>query len=391
MAENAHTTGNDESGGSIGRLRRVPPSYYLSVGFLAFLALIPGVLGTTNILLLTYSLFFVMFVISWDFVSGYTGLMSFGHTLFFAVGGYTTAILNIHYGVHPIPGIVGGVILAAIAGLLYGLPARNIEGHYLALMTLLPPLILERVFRLFKDTTGGETGLIGTENLIEMDSFAMTAWVNYYLAFGLFLVIFLLAWVITRSDTGTIFTAIKESEDAVASVGINPNKYKVYAFVMSAMMGGLAGAVFVHTPAGSASPSQLLSLVVIIDVLLASILGGLGTITGAVVGGMTIFWVREWLSDVSWTIPVLDIGVSDINDVLFFLLLLALLMFLTQGLVPWAQERGQRLLERRRADDAEVAADGGRTPDDRTDASRPEATGDRSNRERTAGNQGKTR
>lgn len=319
------------------------------VFFLA-LAVAPFALSSLDILKLTAALFFVMFVISWDFVSGYTGLVSFGHTLFFALGGYTTAILNLEYGIDPLLGIVAGILVAAVGGLVYGLPARRIEGHYLALLTLLPPLILLRVLQLYPEFTGGETGLPRVEFLLQGSSFARNAFLHYYVAFALFVVIFALAWVVTRSDTGTIFTAIKENEDAVASVGINPDKYKVYAYVMSAAMGGLAGAVFVHTPAGGATPSQLLALIVMIEILLASILGGFGTITGAVIGGMTIYWFREWLRGIDWNIPLSSVQVGDIDMIIFLLVLLALLMFMADGIVPWAKSRGSALIRVLRSD-----------------------------------------
>jgi branched-chain amino acid transport system permease protein len=166
---------------------------------------------------------------------------------------------------------------------------------------------------------------------------------HYYLAVALFIFIFGLCWIITRSDTGKIFTAIRESEDAVESAGFNPAKYKVYAMLLSAAMGGLAGAVFVHTAVGGASPSELLQLVVMIDILLAGIVGGLGTISGAVVGGLGIFWTREWLFSSETALPVLGIPVSEVYEIVFFVLLLGMLYLLAEGVLPWAVRQGTRL------------------------------------------------
>ncbi|WP_255197587.1 branched-chain amino acid ABC transporter permease [Halorarius litoreus] len=347
---------------SVGRLKQVPIRYWL--GLLAFvgLAVLPSQLSTLDILTMSAAFFFVCFVISWDFVSGYTGMVSFGHTLFFALGGYSTAILNLNYGIDPVFGIVVGIVVAGLAGLLIGLPALRIDGHYLALFTLLPPLILLRMFQLFREETGGSRGLPDPANLIEMDSFAATAEVNYYLAFGLFVFIFLLTFVITRSDTGKIFTAIKESEDAVSSAGINPDKFKIYAFTLSAALGGLAGAVFVHTPAGSPSPTQLLGLVVMIEVLIAAIFGGFGTITGATFGGFFFFWVTNWFEGLEYAVPVLDVPITRVDEVLFFLLMLALLMYLREGVLPWATRSGRRIVQYANGGDPQAVADGGRPP-----------------------------
>lgn len=347
---------------SVDRLKQLPIRYWIGLLFFVGLAVLPTQLGTLDVLTMSAAFFFVCFVISWDFVSGYTGMVSFGHTLFFALGGYTTAILNLNFGVDPALGIVVGILIAGLAGLLIGLPALRIEGHYLALFTLLPPLILLRMFQLFREQTGGSRGLPDPDNLIEMDSFAATAEVNYYVAFGLFIFVFLVAFVITRSDTGKIFTAIKESEDAVASAGINPDKFKLYAFTLSAALGGLAGAVFVHTPAGSPSPTQLLGLVVMIEVLIASIFGGFGTITGATFGGFFFFWVTNWFEGLEYTVPVLDVPVTRVDEVLFFLLMLALLMYLREGVLPWATRTGRRVIHYANGGDPQAVADGGRTP-----------------------------
>jgi branched-chain amino acid transport system permease protein len=347
---------------SIDQLKRVPPRYY--VGFLAFvgLALLPTQLGTLDLLTYSGAFFFVIFVISWDFVSGYTGMVSFGHTLFFALGGYTTAILHLDFGFDPLLGIIVGVVVAAVAGFLVAIPALRIEGHYLALFTLLPPLILLRVFQLFRDRTGGVKGLPNPDNLIEMDSFAATAEANYYLGFGLFVFVFLLTFAITRSDTGEIFTAIRENEDAVASAGINPNKFKLYAFTLSAALGGLGGAVFVHTPAGSASPTQLLDLVVIIEVLIAAIFGGFGTITGAAFGGFFFFLVTDWLEGLDYTVPVLDAPITQVDEIIFFLLILGLLMYLREGALAWGTRNIRQLLSYARGGDPQAVADGGQRP-----------------------------
>lgn len=347
---------------SVSQLKRVPIRYWIGLLFFVGLAVLPTQLGTLQILTMSGAFFFVAFVISWDFVSGYTGMVSFGHTLFFALGGYSTAILNLNYGIDPVIGILVGILIATTAGLLIGLPGLRIEGHYLALFTLLPPLILLRVFQLFREQTGGSRGLPNPPNLIDMGSFAATAEANYYLAFGVFAFVFLLTFVITRSDTGKIFTAIKESEDAVSSAGINPDKFKLYAFTLSAALGGLSGAIFVHTPAGSPSPTQLLALVVIIEVLIASIFGGFGTITGATFGGFFFFLVTSWFEGLDYTVPVLDVPVTRVDEMLFFVMMLVLLMYLREGVLPWATRKGRRVLQYANGGDSQAVADGGREP-----------------------------
>lgn len=313
---------------------------------LVLLAVLPFGIGVLDLLKMITVLYFVMFIISWDFVSGYTDLVSFGHTFFFATGGYTSALLNIEFGISPLIGIPVGVVLAAFGGLLFSIPALRIEGHYLALFTLLPPLILLQIFQLNSDIFGGRRGLQGAELLVEMGDFNATAMANYYLAFALFLVIFTVAYVITRSDTGAIFKGIREDKLAVSASGHSPAKFKTFAMVVSAAIGGLAGAMFVHTPVGSASPTQLLDLIVMIDILLAAIIGGIGTIVGPAIGGFVFWWVKDFASDIEYTIPVLNAPFARFDVLVFYLITLSILLFIPEGILKKILDIGRSIVDR---------------------------------------------
>ncbi|HET7324857.1 MAG TPA: branched-chain amino acid ABC transporter permease, partial [Halococcus sp.] len=250
--------------------RTLPLRHRLGVLGLIVLALLPVVLNPLDALTMAAALFFAMFVMSWDVVSGYTGQISFGHGVFFAVGAYTTTLLNLGFGIPPLVSIPAGVVLAAVAGVLIGVPALRLRGPYLSLVTLIAPLILLQIFVYYSDIFGGELGLSSPESLLGYAPYA-----NYYLAFFLFLFILLVLLAVTRSNAGAVFTAIREDEDAVAAAGLNPAKFKTFAFVFSAAIGGLAGAMFVHTPVGSPRPSVLFTVVVNVEVIIAAILGGM--------------------------------------------------------------------------------------------------------------------
>jgi branched-chain amino acid transport system permease protein len=142
---------------TVNELKSTPIRYLIGLAFIGWLLVAPslGLMETLGFLDWTRALFFLMFVLSWDFVVGYTGQVSFGHTLFFTAGGYTTAILNIKYGVDPLVGIAIGTVVATVSGLIYALPALRLGGDYLALFTLLPPIILLSIFQRFRDFTVG--------------------------------------------------------------------------------------------------------------------------------------------------------------------------------------------------------------------------------------------
>lgn len=311
-----------------------------------------------TLLKLTSALYFGMFAMSWDVVSGYTGQISFGHGLFFGVGGYTSALLNLGHGVDPILAVVAGTVLATVAGVIIGVPALRLRGPYLSLVTLVAPLILLQLFILFSGTFGGELGLPQPDNFLGFGLGEAT--LVYYVALLTFLLVTGVLLAVTRSDAGKVFTAIREDEVAVAATGINPAKFKIFAFLLSAAVGGFAGAMFVHTPRGAAQPSQLMSVTVNVEVIIAAILGGMGTIVGAAVGGMFLILFRDFLSNVEYVIPVMETPVADIDFLLFAFITLILLFILPGGALRWAIRNARKL--RARFDD--TPADGGRDTDE---------------------------
>jgi len=344
------------------------------LGLFAVLALfvLPVVIPTIWAGYLAGALFFATWVMSWDFVSGYTGEISFGHALFFGVGGYTSGMLNLHHGVDPWIAAPVGALAAGAAGLLIGFPSLRVKGPYFSLITLVTPLIVVSVFRFFPDLTGGELGLISVGSVDSLSGIGpipspgFDPYAGYYLALAVFLLSAALFLAITRADAGVVFTAIRADEVALAATGKNPAKFKLFAFVVSGLVGGFAGAMYGHS-IGGFTPNELLGLVVSIEVIIAAILGGMGTITGAAVGGIAFYLLRVVLRNadavvipftgirVELVIPFVGVPLEDISFLLFGLITLAFLFFLPEGIVP----RAAMALRRRRS-----PADGGPVPDD---------------------------
>jgi branched-chain amino acid transport system permease protein len=305
--------------------------------FLIALGLAPFALGTVWIMKVTAAFYLGVFAMTWDFTSGYTGQISFGHTLFFATGGYTSALLIMGHSLHPALSLALAVLAAMIAGLAVGYPALRLRGPYLSLLTMLAPLILLRLFIIYSDIFGGNVGLIGTPDYF---SDPIT---NFYIAYVFFVLVLVAFYVITRSDVGDVFTAIKEDEDVVRSVGLNVAKFKIFSFVFSAMVGGLAGALFVHSLVGSTTPNQLLTLSLNIDLIVAAIIGGMGTITGAAFGGFAFYLIRDYLGGVDATVPLIDVPFHSLNSIILYLLAVIILFYLPDGVVPWLLDSGRTL------------------------------------------------
>jgi branched-chain amino acid transport system permease protein len=289
-----------------------------------------GIVRVNSLLLgnFTGALFFAVFAMSWDVVSGYTGEISFGHGLFFGVGGFTSAILNADFGLGLMMSIPLGMVAAAIAGLLIGVPSLRLQGPYFSLITLVTPIIVLGLFKFAPELTGGATGkFTGT---LSVDP-AM----NYAYAFLLFVFTLGLFLAITRSDAGIVLTAIREDELAVEAAGLNPAKFKLFAFILSGSVGGLAGAMYVHTYLGGiATPSDLLALVISIEVIIAAILGGIGTIVGAAVAGLVLFLFRIYIANINATVPVLGVDIAEIYFFLFLAATFLFLFYIPEGMVP---------------------------------------------------------
>lgn len=345
------------------RFGELPTRYLVGVvGFLGLLA-VPVPLTAFQLSALILPVYLMVFAMSWDIVSGYTGQISLGHTFFFGLGGYTSTILNLQHGVTPVVSIPAGIVVAALGGLLIGYPALRIRGPYLSLITLIAPIILLRLAILFNNNLpyiapsglGGVNGfvaqndpLVGTTAaaVLTVPSFPWQVIIDYYLAVALFTGVFVLLFVVTRSQTGEILSAIRENEDAVESVGINTAKFKLFAFVLSGAIGGLAGAVFVHSSIGNPlNPQQLLDVALAINIVMMSILGGMGTIVGAAVGAVFFVAMTYAINTFggAFVIPVLNESLSSLMPAPLLVIALLVIIFRPDGLVPALVRAGRWL------------------------------------------------
>jgi len=269
---------------------------------------------------LTLTAIFALYAASWDLLSGYTGQVSLGHAFFFGLAGYASAILGRELGLPPWATIPLGVLLAALVGVLVGLPSLRVKGPYLSLITLAFPMITLGFIFLFPRLTGGEFGLSGLPRL------GQSRLEEYYIVIFIFLVSFLILWKLGGSRIGLVFHAIREDETAVRMAGINTVRYKLLAFGVSAFFAGLAGGLYAHF-LRIAGPDSL-SLFNSIQPIVWSVFGGLATIYGPVAGTFLLFPLLDFLR-----------VVEEVRMAAFAFLILLLMRFLPQGLVLAVLER----------------------------------------------------
>lgn len=259
---------------------------------------------------------FAIFAASWDLLSGFTGQMNFGHALFFGVGAYGAALLNLHLHLPPWGSIPLGALAAVVAGLIIGIPCLRLRGTYLALTTLAFPIILLGIVFAVPALTGGELGISGIERLVR------SRVVQYYIAVIVMVVLVVIMWKITDSNMGIIFHAIREDEVAVRASGINTTRYKLMAFCLSGFFAGVAGGLYAHFMR-IAGPSTL-EVSMSFQVVIWSVFGGVVTIWGPVGAVFILFPLLEFLR--IW---------PEFRMLLFAIVILLILLFMPQGLLPW--------------------------------------------------------
>jgi branched-chain amino acid transport system permease protein len=241
------------------------------------------------------ALCFALFACAFNLLIGYTGLLSFGHAAFFGTAGYASGYAVRSWGLTPELGILCGVGLAAIVGWVVGSLAIRRQGIYFAMITLALAQMIY-FFCLQAPFTGGEDGLQGVPRgklfgVLSLES-DLTL---YYVVLAIFVIGFLIIHRTIHSPFGQVLKAIRENEPRAVSLGYDTTKYKLLAFVLSAALSGLAGA----------TKTIVLGFATLTDVhwhksgevVLMTLLGGLGTVFGPVVGAGIIVTLEDELSD----------------------------------------------------------------------------------------------
>jgi branched-chain amino acid transport system permease protein len=224
--------------------------------------------------------------LTYDLLFGFTGLLSFGHAIYFASGIYVTAILINDFNWNFLLAILGAIIFTAVIATLTGAASLRTTGITFAMVTLAfgqaGHVVISRDFGGF---TNGDDGLpVNADRLPDFFIGVVNTKFLYLLALGTLVFIYLAAWWITESSAGRVFAALRDNEQRVSVLGLNPNKFKLLSFVLSAAMASLIGAVMLIV-SGSGSP-RYAAADTTIALLLMVILGGPVTRWGAVLGGI---------------------------------------------------------------------------------------------------------
>jgi branched-chain amino acid transport system permease protein len=303
------------------------PRVYVSVLVLASLLVIPLTAGSPFI----YHLFILIcsyaaLASAWNIVGGFAGQLSLGHAVFYGVGAYTTTLLMINLGISPWIGMFVGAILSSMVAVLISWPCFRLRGPFFALATI---AVLE-VVRLMAinqhDVTGGAAGLgvplkLGVEWML-----FRPRWPYLLIAFGFLIITLAVSWKIKNSRLGYYLIAVREREDAAHAVGVNSVKVKLIAVVLSAFLTSLVGS-FHAMYLTFLEPGSMFSLEMSIQIAMFALIGGLGTVSGPLIGTLLVLPLAElargWLGDMG----------SGVHGLVYGIVLVVVVLTIPQGVV----------------------------------------------------------
>ena len=270
-------------------------------------------------------------------LTGFTGQVSLGHAAFVGVGAYAHALLLAH-GVPFLVSLAGASLVAGAAGLLIGLPAIRVSGLYLAMVTLAFSFVVEHVFGNWKSLTGGYNGMaVADPTLFGIDLGKLNP--LYYLC--LLVLVLLLTGLanLLRTRTGRAFIGVRDSEAAAHGLGIFVSGYKLLAFALSATICGLAGGLLAHhlkfvTP-------EAFGLLLSMELLLMVVIGGMGSLHGAIFGAVLIGFLPAFISHLKPLLGQRIASQSGLEIFVFGSVLVLFVLFEPKGLYGrWLKLKG---------------------------------------------------
>jgi branched-chain amino acid transport system permease protein len=290
------------------------------------LALFP-IFGVPHIWLLYLFLFFIYLAMAnmWNLLAGYSGLISLCPAAFIGLAGYTMTIMT-WLGLPYYAGIIPGGIVAALFAALISIPAFRMKGIYFAIGTLVVPEILRSVFLLWKPVGGPLDGLGRGYTVKGVADVSMAE--IYWIALAVGVASVFLMRAILRSKLGTGLAAVRDNDGTAASSGINVFNLKLYSFVISAFLTGIAGAVF-YIYQGFIEPTSAFSIQWLVTVMMATVIGGEGTEEGPIVGTIIVVFLYFLLA-----------RYADISLIIQGVILVGIMLMAPQGIMGSVRRTG---------------------------------------------------
>lgn len=280
---------------------------------------------------------------SYNLLFGFTGVISFGHALFFGSAGYILGLCLEYVAIDTSLGLALGIALAIIfcglMGLLVGVATLRLKGVYFAIFTL----AVAEMFFIFASRwqlTRAEDGFAISELPVWIDP-SQSRLNFYFIALALFVLTFLFIKRLVHSPTGAVLKAIRENEDRAQTLGFDTLRYKLFAIVVASMLAGAAGLlqVILNKKVGP----ELLSIDYTVNPLLMTIIGGVGTLWGPIIGASGLFLLDIFLRDSQFSVGGMTINVANIWGLLLGGIFIAAVIVFPLGIVGTSQRLWMRL------------------------------------------------
>ena len=282
---------------------------------LAGLLLLPRYVSSYKLLTYTTVLCLALMAQGWNFIGGYTGYAAFGNVAFFGIGAYTTGLLMLSkWHLSFFPAMAAGALLSAIVATLVGLPVLRLKGHYFAIATLGVAESFREIAGAWDKVTEGATGI---DLPVRSDSAFF-----YYTALGLVVAGVAVTARLARSKLGYGWVAIREDQDAARMLGINTTMFKVAAYALSAVFAACAGGIIAYQNIHVA-PNDFFKIEYTLQMIIACIIGGTGTVSGALIGAA----VYQLLSTYLWS------HFLELHPTMLGLIIVFFIVFLPRGLM----------------------------------------------------------
>ncbi len=287
----------------------------------------PRSLPSVWITVLSMAFYYTILTIGWNIIFGYTGLFSYGHVAFAAIGGYTSALLAEHIGLSPFLGLVAGGLVSGFLAILIGLLILRVRGFYLCLVTWAFAEVINVIITAEYHITGGTGGFLAPTFVYGPKA----ELVGYFIGLGLLVLAFVASSLLYHSRWGLNLFAVRDDIDAAESMGIKTRFWKVFGFVFGCSLAGVSGAYYTHF-LGLIDPS-IGGLDQMGYVCLIVIIGGLGTVYGPILGSFFVVIAKELIS--SWA--------SGYSLLIFAIMMILSVRFVSGGFMEIIQMISPRL------------------------------------------------
>jgi len=261
---------------------------------------------------------YALLAIGFDFLAHFVGLVSLGGALFIGVGGYLSGCLNHYVGLPPVLTICIATVGGALICTLILLPSLPLKGVYFAIITFAFPIMIERII-VAANVLGGTDGIPNLDVLSNI-------WLNQYVILAVVLLSLFGLRRLVNEDVGVVFRGVKDNDQAIRASGLSVTYYKAIAVFLAAMMGCFGGAYLTHLYGWVGT--SLFSLDFSVFPLVATVVGGPGTLAGPLIGCMILVPISEMLR-----------AFGALRIVIYSLIMVVFILFWSEGLINWARRK----------------------------------------------------